>query len=182
MASRVLPDQVATSRPAERLLPSNGGQQRAKALDETLRGIARRYGTRTAYVIAMQLEYLIIDTRASQSTYALTDHLVHSDPIVQRFERSARARLKRGFSLDDAAKATGPSKRTLARHMQRVLGKSALSYFHSVRVERAVHVLRTTNASVEEVDTRVGYNDGATLRALLRRRLNIGMREIRRTA
>jgi transcriptional regulator GlxA family with amidase domain len=131
---------------------------------------------------SLAARYLIVDTRPSQSAYALTDHLLHSDPIVQRFERWARARLKRGFSLDEAAKATGSSKRTLARHMQRVLGKSPLSYFQSLRVERAVHLLRTTHASVEEVATRVGYNDGATLRALLRRRLNIGMREIRRTA
>jgi len=131
---------------------------------------------------SLAARYLIIDTRASQSTYALTDHLVHADPVVQRFEQWARARLKRGFSLDDAAKATGSSKRTLARHMRRVLGKSPLSYFQSLRVERSVHLLRTTDASVEEVATRVGYNDGATLRALLRRRLNIGIREIRRTS
>jgi len=131
---------------------------------------------------SLAARYLIIDTRASQSTYALTDHLVHADPVVQRFEQWARARLKRGFSLDDAAKATGASKRTLARHMRRVLGKSPLSYFQSLRVERSVHLLRTTDASVEEVATRVGYNDGATLRALLRRRLNIGIREIRRTS
>src|SRR5690348_13166522 len=52
------------------------------------------------------------------------DHLVHSDPIVQRFEEWTRARLKHGFSLDQAAKAVGSSKRTLARHMQSVLGKS----------------------------------------------------------
>jgi transcriptional regulator GlxA family with amidase domain len=131
---------------------------------------------------ALAARYLIVDTRPSQSTYALTDHLVHADPIVQRFERWARARLKRGFSLDDAARATGSSKRTLARHLQNVLGKSPLSYFQSLRVERAVHLLRTSSASVEDVATRVGYADGATLRALLRRRLNVGVKEIRRTA
>src|SRR5215471_13212913 len=48
-------------------------------------------------------KYLIVDSRPSQSAYALTDHLVHSDPLVQRFEGWARARLARGFSLDDAA-------------------------------------------------------------------------------
>lgn len=131
---------------------------------------------------SLATRYLIIDNRPSQSTYALTDHLVHADPIVQRFEKWARARLKRGFSLDDAARATGSSKRTLARHMHNVLGKSPLSYFQSLRVERAVHLLRTTHTSVEEVAARVGYSDGATLRALLRRRLNIGIREIRKTA
>ena len=129
---------------------------------------------------SLTAKYLIVDSRPSQSAYALTDHLAHSDPIVQRFESWARARLRHGFSLDDAAKATGSSKRTLARHMQDVLGKTPLSYFQSLRVERAVHLLKTGNASVDEVAARVGYSDGATLRALLRRQLNRGIKEIRR--
>jgi len=128
---------------------------------------------------ALTAKYLIVDTRPSQSAYALTDHLVHDDPVVQRFERWARARLTRGFSLDEAAKATGASKRTLARHMQHVLGKSPLAYFQSLRIERAVHLLKTGNASVDDIAARVGYADGTTLRTLLRRRLNLGIREIR---
>ena len=128
---------------------------------------------------ALTAKYLIVDTRPSQSAYALTDHLVHDDPIVQRFERWARARLTRGFSLDEAARATGASKRTLARHLQNVLGKSPLAYFQSLRIERAVHLLKTGNASVDEIAARVGYADGTTLRTLLRRRLNLGIREIR---
>ena len=129
---------------------------------------------------SLTARYLIVDSRPSQSAYALSDHLVHSDPIVERFESWARARLARGFSLDDAAKAVGASKRTLARRMQAVLGKSPLAYFQSLRVERAVHLLKTGTASVDEVATRVGYADGATLRALLRRRLNVGVTEIRK--
>jgi transcriptional regulator GlxA family with amidase domain len=131
---------------------------------------------------ALTAKYLIVDSRPSQSAYALTDHLIHSDPIVQRFEGWARTRLKHGFSLDEAARAVGSSKRTLARRMQTVLGKTPLSYFQSLRVERAVHLLRTGSASVDEVAARVGYADGATLRVLLRNRLNLGVKEIRRTA
>ena len=129
---------------------------------------------------ALAAKYLIVDSRPSQSAYALTDHLVHDDPVVQRFERWARGRLTRGFSLDEAAKATGASKRTLARHMQAVLGKSPLAFFQSLRVERAVHLLKTGNASVDEIAARVGYADGTTLRSLLRRRLNVGIKEIRK--
>jgi transcriptional regulator GlxA family with amidase domain len=129
---------------------------------------------------ALVAKYLIVDSRPSQSAYALTDHLVHDDPIVQRFERWARARLTRGFSLDDAAKATGASKRTLARHLQTVLGKSPLAYFQSLRVERAVHLLKTGDATVDEIAARVGYADGTTLRTLLKRRLNVGVKELRR--
>ena len=129
---------------------------------------------------ALTAKYLIVDSRPAQSAYALTDHLVHADPIVQRFERWARARLAEGFSLDRAAKAVGASKRTLARRMQTALGKTPLAYVQSLRVERAVHLLKTGDASVDEVATKVGYADGATLRALLRRNLDVGVREIRK--
>jgi transcriptional regulator GlxA family with amidase domain len=140
-----------------------------------IRGVSPRLASLTA-------KYLIVDSRPSQSVYSLADHLVHSDPIVQRFEDWARARLKHGFSLDDAARAVGSSKRTLARHMQEVMGKSPLSYFQSLRVERAVHLLKTGSASVDQVADRVGYADGTTLRNLLRRRLQLGIKEIKRTA
>ena len=141
--------------------------------------LVREISPKLASLVA---KYLIVDSRPSQSAYALTDHLVHSDPMVQRFEGWARARLAHGFSLDDAAKAVGASKRTLARRLQSVLGESPLSYFQRLRVERAVHLLKTSKASVEEVAERVGYTDGATLRVLLRRQLQLGVKEIRRTA
>jgi transcriptional regulator GlxA family with amidase domain len=131
---------------------------------------------------ALTAKYLVVDSRPMQSAYVLADHLAHSDPVVERFERWARARLTLGFSLDAAAAATGSSKRTLARRMQAVLGKSPLSYFQDLRVERAVHLLKTTAESVEEIAARVGYADGVTLRTLLRRHLGHGIKEIRRAA
>jgi transcriptional regulator GlxA family with amidase domain len=140
-----------------------------------IRGVSPELATLTA-------KYLIVDSRSSQTAYALTDHLMHSDPVVQLFERWARARLARGFSLDSAAKAAGTSKRTLTRRLQTVLGKSPISYFQSLRVERAVHLLKTSKASVDEIAAKVGYQDGGTLRLLLRRRLNRGVKEIRRAS
>jgi transcriptional regulator GlxA family with amidase domain len=130
---------------------------------------------------SLTAKYLIVDSRPTQSAYVLSDHLLHSDPLVERFESWARTRLAQGFSLDDAAKAVRSSKRTLARRMQAVLGQSPLSYFQNLRVERAVHLLRTSSESVEEIAVRVGYIEGVTLRNLLRRRLGHGIREIRRT-
>jgi transcriptional regulator GlxA family with amidase domain len=140
-----------------------------------IRGVSPELASLTA-------RYLIVDSRPSQTAYALTDHLMHSDPVVQLFERWARARLTRRFSLDSAAKAVGASKRTLTRRLQSVLGKSPMSYFQSLRVERAVHLLKTSRASVDEIAAKVGYMNGGTLRLLLRRRLNVGVKEIRRAS
>ena len=40
---------------------------------------------------SLTAKYLIVDSRPSQTAYALTDHLMHSDPVVHLFERWARA-------------------------------------------------------------------------------------------
>jgi transcriptional regulator GlxA family with amidase domain len=125
--------------------------------------------------------YLVVDERISQSIYSIPNHLAHADPLIQRFERWARGRLAKGFSLDQAAEALGTSKRTLARRMQSVLGKSPLAFFQDLRIERAVHLLRTSHASVDQIGAEVGYAEGVTLRALLRRRLGLSVREIRRS-
>jgi transcriptional regulator GlxA family with amidase domain len=126
--------------------------------------------------------YLVVDARPSQSAYAISDHLIHADPLVERFERWARGRLDSGFSLDEAADALATSKRTLARRLKDTLGKTPLSYFQDLRVERAVHLLKTTDHNIERIAAMVGYADGVTLRTLLRRRLGRGVRELRAMA
>lgn len=128
---------------------------------------------------ALTAKYLIVDSRPLQSAYAISDHLAHSNPLVERFERWARGHLAAGFNLDEAAAALGASKRTLSRRVNDVLGKTPLSYFQDLRVEQAVHLLKTTSDSVDEIAVKVGYGDGVTLRNLLRRRLRKGVREIR---
>jgi len=128
---------------------------------------------------AMTTKYLVVDTRPSQAAYMIPSHLAHADPVVERFERWSRERLAEGFSLDQAARATRTSKRTLARRMHKVLGKSPLSYFQDLRIELAVHLLKTSDEGVEEIASRVGYADGVALRVLLRRRLGRGVRELR---
>jgi transcriptional regulator GlxA family with amidase domain len=129
---------------------------------------------------ALVANYLVFDSRPSQSAYVISDHLAHTDPLVERFDRWVREHMDQGFSLEAAAHDLATSTRTLARHIHDVLGKTPVSYVQDLRIERAVHLLKTTNFSVEEIADRVGYRDGVTLRTLLRRRLGKGIREIKR--
>ena len=128
---------------------------------------------------ALVAKYLIVDARPSQSVYVISDHLAHSDPLVERFDRWARQQLDKGFNLDDAARELATSKRTLARRIRDVLGRTPISYVQDLRCERAVHLLKTTNSGVDQIAGMVGYADGVTLRTLLRRRLGKGIREIK---
>ena len=137
---------------------------------------------RSPALAALAARYLLLEARGSQAEFVIPDHLAHADPLVERFESWARRRLVHGFSLADAARAVGASERTLARRLRSVLGKTPLSYFQDLRIERAVHLLRTGSDSVEQIAAQIGYADGVTLRALLRRRLGRGVRELRSRA
>ncbi|MBV8271432.1 MAG: helix-turn-helix domain-containing protein [Cupriavidus sp.] len=128
---------------------------------------------------ALVARYLVFDTRLSQSAYAITDHLSHSDPLVERFDRWVREHLDTAITLDSAAEALATSKRTLTRRLNEVLGKTPIEYIQTLRIERAVHLLKTSKDSVDRIAERVGYADGVTLRTLLRRRLGKGVRELR---
>jgi transcriptional regulator GlxA family with amidase domain len=128
---------------------------------------------------ALVANYLVVDTRPSQSAYIILDHLAHADPLIARFDRWARDHLGQGFNLEMAAQELATSKRTLARHLRDVLGKTPVSYVQDLRIERAVHLLKASTMSVDEIAGVVGYADAVTLRTLLRRRLGKGIREIR---
>jgi transcriptional regulator GlxA family with amidase domain len=128
---------------------------------------------------ALTARYLMIDPRSSQGVFMIPKHLMHTDPLIERFEQWARHRLTEGFSLGAAAAATGTSARTLARRLKIVLGKTPLSYFQDLRVERAVHLLRTSSDSIDLIASQVGYANGVTLRTLLRRRIGRSVSELR---
>jgi transcriptional regulator GlxA family with amidase domain len=123
--------------------------------------------------------YLLADIRSLQAPYIIPNHLAQADPLIARFERWARENLKEGFSLQEAAGAIATSARTLQRRCEAVLGKSPLSYFQDLRVERAQSLLYGGRLDLDAIAAEVGYVDGATLGALLRERLGRGVRELR---
>ena len=124
--------------------------------------------------------YLMIEARSTVALHAIPDHLAHADPVVRSFERWARDNLRDAPSMQDAAHAIGTSVRTLGRRTKAVLGKTPVGYLQDLRIEHAVHRLRTSDASVDEIAGEVGYADAVTLRNLLRRKTGRGVHELRR--
>lgn len=124
--------------------------------------------------------YLLVDDRPSQASFVVPAHLAHDDELVKSFERWVRRHVSEPFELSRVARAIGTSERTLQRRVRTVLGKPPITFVQDMRLERAVHLLRSTRRSLEDVASAVGYEDGSTLRALLRRRRGTGLRELRR--
>ncbi|MGY4768459.1 GlxA family transcriptional regulator [Kribbella sp. CWNU-51] len=114
--------------------------------------------------------YLVVDERPSQAPYIMPSELAQNDPVVAAFERWARDRLGEAISIPEAARSLGVSERTLQRTVQRTMGTSPIRFVQDLRIERAIHLLRTTDLSLETISRKVGYEQANTLRTLLRQR------------
>ncbi|MEY9876566.1 transcriptional regulator GlxA family with amidase domain [Streptacidiphilus sp. MAP12-33] len=115
--------------------------------------------------------YLILDSRPSQASYAIPGHLARTEPLVDAFERRLRGRLEQPLRLAETARELGVSERTLQRTVRAVLGVTPVRFAQQIRLEQAVHLLRTTDLPLDAVARRVGYENGTTVATLLRRRL-----------
>jgi transcriptional regulator GlxA family with amidase domain len=131
-------------------------------------------------VLAHQVaRHLLIEPRPSPSREMVVQHLRGDDPMLRALERFVLANLGRAITLADLSRAVGAAPRTLARHVEQVLGISPMRFVQRLRAEHAAYLLRTTDAPVETVAERVGYVEPAALRRLLRRVLGASPRELR---
>ncbi len=112
---------------------------------------------------------LLLEGRASQAKYMASEQLASNDPTVLAAERYVRANLAKGFGIDDLARHVGLSRRSLARRFHDAAGVSPLAFVQRIRVERAVHLLETTDLSIEAVAEAVGHNGVAAFRRIFRR-------------
>lgn len=134
---------------------------------------------RSPDLASLVARYLVLDDRPSQAPFVAPTHVAYDDELVKRFERWIRRHLREPFDLPRAARAIGASERTLQRRTRAVLGKPPIAFVQDLRLERAVHMLRVTRDTIDSIAGSVGYEDGSTLRALLRRKLHTGVRDLR---
>lgn len=85
------------------------------------------------------------------------------------------------LSLADLAAHARMSLRTFVRRFTDEVGTSPGRWLTAQRVERARHLLETTDLAVEEVASRVGFATGASLRQHLRAALGVSPAAYRRT-
>jgi transcriptional regulator GlxA family with amidase domain len=113
--------------------------------------------------------HLLIDERATQSMYVPLDHVGHDDQLVRLFEQHVRANLAAPLPLTTVARELATTPRTLERRVRAAANMTPLELIQRIRAERAEHLLATTEQSIDQIALDIGYRNGSTLRALLRK-------------
>ncbi len=127
--------------------------------------IVSHVSPRLAELVAARL---LIDERPARSAAAALSHLARADSLVSELEDWIRAHLAQPITLEQAATAIGTTRRTLERRTRERLGMTPLQLVRRLRIERANHLRRTTEQSLEQIAHAVGYRNAATLSRLLR--------------
>jgi transcriptional regulator GlxA family with amidase domain len=112
---------------------------------------------------------LLIDpNRQSQQAYMTMDLTVssHKDEVIWQIQQWMQNNLTQPLLLDDIAAKFALGKRTLIRRFKKALNETPVSYVQRLRVDEAKRLLENTSLALEQVVTRVGYEDVSSFRKL----------------
>jgi transcriptional regulator GlxA family with amidase domain len=146
-------------------------------LDLMLAVLRHRCGRPLAERVA---QALLIDGRPSQGRFAHASVLALGDPLAARVEALVREAMPAVPSVAELAARLSMSTRTLHRRLHAATGRPPVAFVQSVRLAVARSLLQSQRLAVERVAERVGYQDAASLRRLLRRALDATPSELRR--
>lgn len=93
----------------------------------------------------------------------------HRDSIVRDGELWLAENYHRHSALEEAIQRSDLPKRSFDRRFRKATGQSPLAYIQALRVEHAKFLLETTNISIEDVSSQVGYEDIRYFRRLFLR-------------
>lgn len=113
--------------------------------------------------------HMLVDERPAHLSQALLGHLSETDALVTGFEDEVRLRLGEPIAIPELADSLNVTRRTLERRVRLRTGQSPAELVRRLRVERAQHLRRTTELSMDQIADRVGYSNAVTLRRALAR-------------
>ena len=86
-----------------------------------------------------------------------TEIMAVADPVVAKAMQFLYANLDAPLQVKDLAAAAGVSRRPLETRFQKCLGRTPLRVIHEVRLDKARHLLVSTQASIAEIARQSGH-------------------------
>lgn len=140
--------------------------------DLALHIISRHCGAGEAIRIAKA--YLLKTHGEGQLPYAaLVKEAPHADAVVRSTEECLRRIYREPGAVQQAVEQANAPARTLKRRFRAATGLSLIDYVQNLRIEAAKRLLETSDLPVEEVSTRVGYENVSFFSRLFRRRCGL---------
>jgi transcriptional regulator GlxA family with amidase domain len=113
---------------------------------------------------------LLIDGhRPSQLPYLVAlPGRFHDDLVVHEVQQHIESHLEEPLRIAQLASRFALSSRTLSRRFESAIGKGPQAYLQQARIQHAKRLLETTDDPIDEIRSRVGYQDPAAFRRAFR--------------
>jgi transcriptional regulator GlxA family with amidase domain len=93
----------------------------------------------------------------------------HGDGVIQSTQQWLSGHFSVAHPVEEMIKRSKLAERTFKRRFVNATGLTPIAYVQRLRIEDAKRRLERTNASVDEISWRVGYEDAAFFRRLFKR-------------
>ncbi len=99
---------------------------------------------------------------------------------LEKIHSLMQARIHEQLNLDTLAEAINLSKYHLVKKYREVTGTTPISHFIQLKIERACHLLDTTNNSISEIAFAVGYEDAYYFSRIFKKTMGVSPSQYRK--
>jgi transcriptional regulator GlxA family with amidase domain len=104
----------------------------------------------------------------------------HGDSVVTGAQEWLASNFSVGSPVEEIIRRSGLAERTFKRRFTKATGFAPINYVQRLRIEDAKRRLERTDAAVDEIGWRVGYEDAAFFRRLFKRTTGLSPAQYRR--
>lgn len=175
-AVRLHPDRALVVSGEGRLIMAGGG---TSWHDLALYLIARYVGAEEAMRVA-RLHLIDWHHVGQQPFAALARSRQIGDAVIAKCQEWIARHYARDSPVAAMAAVSGLPERSFKRRFARATGMSPLEYVHALRLEQTKQLLETSDLPIDEIASRVGYEDATFLGRLFRRKVGLTAAQYRR--
>jgi len=118
---------------------------------------------------------LLVDTapRTQQPYSSTTFKKNHTDAEILKVQIWMEKRLGTNIQMEALVDEFGFSMRNFIRRFKEATEQTPLQYLQNLRIEKAKHLLESSNEGIEQITLHVGYEDGNSFRRLFKERVGL---------
>ena len=138
------------------------------------------YSGREAAILTSKVMLLEIGRDSQLPFTNFSAQKTHDDRQILRVQHLIESESHQRLTIKHLAKRAGMSLRTFERRFRNAAGELPSTYVQKMRIEKAKRLLETSMDTVEQIITKVGYEDRRSFRRLFRTFAALSPREYRR--